>query len=213
MRIENLSAIIPLFLFTSNYMPTPWITCPKDRFHERWERAGGITTDYGKRSSLYIRIGEDGERKEFIKCIRGEPKRYISQYRCGKYDVGWTGLRVSGLHDLSGAFYFDISEHYELKYRVNDYQCVRGGPGTKQNIEVIASPNQTPRTGKNPYSLHKAEFKKCIINKIAGDFHGYEYRILTSPLSETNGETKKKLEILIVDQYNRICKKKPKLIF
>lgn len=184
--------IVPLL---AQVLFAPWNNCPDDRLPGE--------SDIPRRNSLYVRIGEDGKRKEFTKCKEiGDV-----HYRCGKLKVTWSGDFERGRFDIT------LTDDYSISYAVNNYECVRGGPGTKRSLETIATPQQKEmyqRGGWRYTEEYKLETKKCYISKVSGDLYYTEIRLLSPPLSPLKKEdTSKKLEILEVTQDIRVCKKKP----
>lgn len=180
----------------------PLYECPKDRLQAQ--------SPDRRKHSLYVRIGEDGERKEFTKCTKKDLREdYGKGYKCGKLDVIWSG-------DFDrGNFAIKLSKDYEIEYFVNSYKCVRGGPGTNRNLETIAAPLKKQMYRPNSVKLseeYKSEARKCAIIKSSDDLYYGENRLLSPPLSPINkDDTRKKVEILEVYQTIWVCKKKPEL--
>lgn len=193
------ATILPLL---AQLIFVPWYECPKDRL---------LAQSPDRRThSLYVRIGEDGERKEFTKCIHKDLREdYGNGYKCGKLDVTWD--RDFG----RGRFSIKLADNYEIGYYVNSYECVRGGPGTKLAMETIASPLKKQERERGGYKFteeYKSEERRCGIFKSSGDLYYGEVRLLSPPLSPKNkDDTRKKVEILQVYRKIWVCKKKPQL--
>lgn len=191
--------IIPLL---AQLIFTPWQECPKDRLLAQ--------SPDRRKHSLYVRIGEDGKRNKFTKCIHKDLREdYGNGYKCGKLNVTWSG-------DFDrGYFNIKLTDNYDIEYFVNSYECVRGGPGTQRNIETIAAPlkkQKFERGGWRYTEEYKSEEKKCAILKSSGNLYYGETRLISPPLSPNNkDDTRKKVEILEVYQDIWICKKKPEL--